>query len=100
MKTIRLRSIGDAMSTALDVGVHFSAPLGTVMDRLIQVAAILKSDAENAKGANDIPLAAACLVTRIETDFAQGNITVSACVPEGMTSEQVQRALLKLVPAE
>lgn len=98
MKPIGLKSYGDAMGTIVDVEVYFSAPVGKVIDRLIQVAAILKSNIEQAKGEHDTPVAMARLVDSISTDFAAGHVVVRAVIPEGMTSEQVQRDLMILVP--
>jgi hypothetical protein len=101
MKAIRLRSYGDAMGATIDVEAHFAPIDGqTVIDRLIQVATIIQDAGSRANGVHDYPLAATATVTRIETDFLAGHVTVSACVPEGATAEKIQRSLIELIPVK
>jgi len=101
MKAIRVRSYGDAMGTTIDVEVQFAPIDGqTVIDRLIQVATVIQEAGDRAKDVHDFPLAATATVTRIETDFLAGHVTVSACVPEGATAEKIQRSLIEIIPAK
>jgi hypothetical protein len=101
MKAIRLRSYGDALGTTIDVEVHFAPLKGqTVTERLIQVATIIRAEGKNEIIADHLPCPTVATITRIETDFHAGHVTVSACVPEGSTAEMIQRGLLDLIPAK
>lgn len=63
-----------------------------VIERLVQVSRALE-DAYRAG-----PGSVARLVTKVETNFAEGSIVVRAVVPESTTAENLQRELLGMVP--